>query len=85
MIHFTNGGGLNATNKIVYGSRVLYNVQKQDLTCKEICSKKNHLTNDGTLVKVLFYDIVRQTRLLAGMSSVDAENCYDQITHLITS
>ena len=34
---------------------------------------------------MLFYDIVRQTRLPAGISAVDADNCYDRIAHPIAS
>ena len=41
--------------------------------------------DDGTLAKVLFYDIVRQTKWPAGISAVDADNCYDQIAHPIAS
>jgi hypothetical protein len=52
---------------------------------EEIYSEKNRLANDGTLVKVLFYNIVRQTRLLAGIGAVDADNCYDRIAHPIAS
>jgi hypothetical protein len=36
-------------------------------------------------VKVLFYDIVRQTWLPAGISAVNADNCYDCIAHPIAS
>ena len=43
------------------------------------------MADDGTLAKVLFYDIVRQIRLSEGISSVDAENCYDRISHAIAS
>ena len=32
-------------------------------------------------MKVLFYDIVRQSRLLAVISLVDAANCYDSVAH----
>jgi hypothetical protein len=52
---------------------------------EEIYSKKNRLADDGTLVKVLFYNIVRQTRLPAGIGAVDANNCYDRIAHPIAS
>ena len=75
----------NATNKIVYGNRMLHNVRKYNLMPEEIYSEKNRLADDGTLVKVLFYDIVRQTRLPAGISAVDADNCYDRIAHPIAS
>jgi hypothetical protein len=75
----------NATNKIVYGDRMLHNIRKYKLMPKEIYSEKNRLADDGTLVKVLFYDIVRQTWLPAGISAVDADNCYDRIAHPIAS
>ncbi len=52
---------------------------------EEIYSKKNRMADDGTLVKVLFYDIVHQTRLPAGIGAVDANNCYDRIAHPIAS
>jgi hypothetical protein len=48
----------NATNKIVYGDRMLHNVRKYKMMPEEIYSEKNRLADDGTLVKVLFYDIV---------------------------
>ena len=41
------------------------------------------MTDDGNLAKVLFYDIVRQLQVSAGISSVDAENCYNIIAHAI--
>ena len=43
------------------------------------------MADNGTLAKVLFYDIVRQLRVSSGISSVDAANCYDSIAHAITS
>jgi hypothetical protein len=52
---------------------------------EEIYCKKNCLADDGTLVKVLFYNIVHQTRLPAGISAVNADNCYDRIAHPIAS
>ena len=42
------------------------------------------MADDETLAKVLLYDIVRQLRFLAGISSVDAENFYESIAHAIT-
>jgi hypothetical protein len=52
---------------------------------EEIYSKRNHLADDGTLSKVLFYDIVRQLWCLAGLVVVDAENCNDCVAHLMAS
>ena len=43
------------------------------------------MADDGSLAKVLFYDIVQQLRLPAGLASVDAANCYDSIGHAIVS
>jgi hypothetical protein len=48
----------NATNKVVYGVRMLENVKDYKLMPKEVYSERNHLADDGTLSKVLFYDIV---------------------------
>ncbi len=75
----------NATNKIIYGQWMMDTMQKYKLMPKEIFSKKNRLANDGTLAKVLFYDIVWQARLLAGISAVDADNCYNRNAHPIAS
>ena len=78
-------GDFNATNKIGYGIRMMSNVRKYRLMPDEIYSERNRLANDGTLSKVLFYDIVRQLRRPAGLAAVDADNCYDRIAHLIAS
>ena len=53
---------------------MLDNVRKYNLMPEEILSERNRMADDGTLAKVLFYDIVRQLRLPAGISSVDKAN-----------
>ena len=50
-----------------------------------VYSERGKTADDGTLVKVLLQDVVRQTRLTAGLALVDAANCYDSIAHAITS
>ncbi len=75
----------NSTNKIIYSQRMLQVVRQYKLIPEEIYSKKNQLADDETLVKVLFYDIVRQTRLPAGISAVDVDDCYNCIAHPIVS
>jgi hypothetical protein len=70
-----------ATNKIIYGQRMLQTARKYKLVPEEIYSERNRLADDRTLAKVLFYDIVCQTWLPVGISAVDAENCYDCIAH----
>ena len=52
---------------------------------EDIYSKKNRMADDGTLAKVLLFDVVRQFRLPAGLSSVDAANCYNSIAHAIAA
>jgi hypothetical protein len=75
----------NATNKMIHGQRILDMAHHYKLVPKEIYSEQNCLADDGTLAKVLFYDIVQQIRLPAGISVVDADNCYDRIAHPIAS
>ena len=43
------------------------------------------MADDGTLAKVLFFDVVRQFKLPAGLSSVDAVNCYGSVAHAIAA
>jgi hypothetical protein len=47
----------NAANKTVYGMRMLANVRKYKLTPEDLYSKQNRLADDGTLWKVVFFDI----------------------------
>jgi hypothetical protein len=75
----------NATNKTIYGIRILANVQKYKLMPEEVFSKRNRLADNGTLSKVLFFNIAHQLRHSAGLASVDANNCYDRITHPMAS
>jgi hypothetical protein len=75
----------NATNKIIYSQRMLQTARKYKLMPEEVFRERNCLADDGTLIKVLFYDIVHQTRLPAGISAVDADNCYNRIAHPIVS
>ncbi len=75
----------NATNKIVYGDRLMKNVRKHNLMPEEMFSKKNRMADDGTLCKPLFYDITQQARVPAAITSVDTSNCYNRIAHAIAS
>ena len=52
---------------------------------EEIYSERGKVPDDGTLAKVIFNDVVRQTRLVAGMGLVDVSNCYGSVTHAIAS
>ena len=74
----------NASNKIICWVRMLDNARKYKLMPEEVFSERNRLADDGTLSKVLFYDILRQCQRPA-IASVDADNCYDRIAHLMLS
>ena len=75
----------NANNKIIFGERMMDVVRRYGLMEDEVFSEQGRTAEDGALSKVLFYDIVRQFRLPAAISSVDAANCYDSIAHAIAS
>ena len=75
----------NFGNKQTYGVHMLDNARKFRLMPEEIFNERNRMADDGTLARVLFFDLVRQARIPAGMSSVDAANCYDRIAHAIAS
>jgi hypothetical protein len=48
-------------NKIIYGDRMLSNdARRYGYMAKEIFSERGRTAEDGSLAKVLFYDIVRQ-------------------------
>ena len=51
----------------------------------EIYSERGRMAEEGTLAKVIMCDTVRQSRLPAGIASVDADNCFDRIAHPIAS
>ena len=76
---------LNASTKTVFGIRMLDKAREANLMPEEVFSERNKMADDGTLAKVLTYDIIRQTRRSAGLASVDADNCYDRIAHAIAS
>jgi len=58
----------NAINKEVYGVRMLDEARKYNLIPEEIFSKKNRTANDGDLAKMLFYNILHQTRSVAAIA-----------------
>ena len=75
----------NATNKIIYGNRMMEKVREHNLMPEDIFSKQNKMADDGTLSKTLFCDLARQARAPAAIASVDALNCYNRIAHAMAS
>lgn len=75
----------NCANKIVFGVRMMENARKYKLMPSKIYSERGQTADDGTLAKVLAFDVIRQTQLPAGIASVDADSCFDRIAHPIAS
>jgi hypothetical protein len=75
----------NSINKILFGIRMLKMRRLHGFMPDEIFSERNRTAEEGTLLKVLFYDVVQQTRSAAGISTMDADNCYDRVSHAIAS
>jgi hypothetical protein len=78
-------GDFNATNKIVYGVRMLQNARNHNLMPEEIFSKKNRMADDSMLCKSLFFDIARQACIPVAIALVNASNCHDRIAHAMAS
>lgn len=66
----------NFTNKMIYGDRMLANSRRYGCMAEEIFIERGRTTENGSLAKVLSYDIVRQFWLNVAIASVDAANCY---------
>ena len=75
----------NGVNKTVYGIQMLEQARWNNLMPEEVFSERNKMADDGTLTKVITYDIIHQTRRSAGVALVDADNCYNWIAHAIAS
>ena len=57
----------NNSNKEIFGFRMLENARKYGLIPEEVYSERGKTADDGTLAKVIFQDVVIQTRLTAGI------------------
>ena len=51
----------NSANKIIYGNRMMDVVRQHGYMPEEIYSEKGKTADDGSLAKVLFYDVTRQS------------------------
>ena len=49
----------NGANKTVFGIRMLENARKHRMMPEEVFSKQNRMADDGTLTKVLAYNIIK--------------------------
>jgi hypothetical protein len=48
----------NFMNNVIYGDRMLSNARRYGYMAEEIFSERGRTAKDGSLAKVLFYDIV---------------------------
>ncbi len=56
----------NSSNKIVFGDCMMDVVRQHGYMLEEIYSEKGKTAKDGSLAKVLFYDLVQQSQINAG-------------------
>ena len=64
----------NCAYKIIFGYRMMENACHHNLMLTEIYNERGRQADDGTLAKILAYDVIQQTRLPAGIASVDADS-----------
>jgi hypothetical protein len=77
--------GSNCVYKIIFGYRMMENARHHNLVPTDIYSERGRTADNGTLAKTLAFDVIRQTRLPAGITLVDADGCFDGIAHPIAS
>ena len=76
---------LNAQLKIM-GRHMMANAEKHNMIAKEqYGSRKKHSSQDHGLNKALTFDILRQQRKSGAQAMIDAQMCYDRITHSVAS
>ena len=64
----------NFSDKATYGVGMMDNTRKHGYVPKKGFSENNRMDDDELLAKVLFFDIIRQTQLDAGLGSANAAN-----------
>ncbi len=78
-------GDFDASKNIIFRQGMMDKASEHKLIPEKIYGEKNHLAEDRTLAKVIFYYIVCQTRWPAGIAAVNANNYNDRIAHPIAS
>ena len=73
----------NFCNKALFGKHMMERVRTVGHMADEIFSDKNRTAEEGSMTKILFYNVLRQTRKTGTICSVDAENCYNRVAHAI--
>jgi hypothetical protein len=80
--HLINGGGFQFFNGLMFASCMMHQAKLQDRIPMECYgSWKNHEAIDVAVNRRLFADLLRQKQIPGAIASVNAESCYDCITH----
>lgn len=78
-------GDFNMHNRLIFGNRMMECAREAGLIPEEQYAEKESDGQDGAWLKRLFADISRQLRIVMGIVSADAEQCYDRIAHAFAS
>jgi hypothetical protein len=72
----------NFFNGLMFASCMMHQAELQDHNPMECYgSRKNHKAIDVAVNRQLFADLLQQKRIPGAIASIDAESCYDRITH----
>eukprot|EP00956_Cyclotella_meneghiniana_P011946 scaffold16843_cov51-Cyclotella_meneghiniana.AAC.2 len=72
--------------KMTFARKMMSDIRRQDMIPMEQVATAGKATIDGTLMKQIdFFDKANTLHIIAGMDSVDAEQCYDAVNHAATS
>jgi hypothetical protein len=76
----------NLCNGLTFASRMMHQAEANERIPLECYgSRKNHEAVDVAVNQRLIADILQQKRIPGAVASVDAESCYDRITHAARS
>jgi len=76
----------NFANALYFGKRTMEMAKKSDIITNDTFgSKQDSCPIEVPMCRMLFFDLVRQTRRNASLGSFDAQSCYDRIAHSFLS
>eukprot|EP00956_Cyclotella_meneghiniana_P008545 scaffold11579_cov40-Cyclotella_meneghiniana.AAC.10 len=74
-------GDYNMQNRVIFGDRMMSIAREHDLIPDDQYAEKESDGQDGAFMKKLVYDFSRLMKIVLGIVSEDASNCYDKIAH----
>ena len=76
----------NFGNKLLLGKRMVQAAEKLNFIPQDnFGSRNNKSAPEVCVCRLLFFDIVRLSKLNAALGSYDAQTCYDRVVHSLTS